>query len=54
MKQNNSFIPLEILILNELLRNKHIDKNIYDMATKKILEKNHVEDTDLSILKATA
>lgn len=37
MNEKNTVISLEILLLNDLLRAKAIDKDIYDKATQKIV-----------------
>ena len=38
MNQNETTISLELLFLNDLLRTKAIDKDIYDKAARIILE----------------
>lgn len=40
MNQNEINISLELLLLNDLLRIKAIDKDIYDKAARIILEQN--------------
>lgn len=37
MNNENTSISLELLLLNDLLHTKAIDKNIYDQALRKIL-----------------
>ncbi len=36
MKDNNTYISLEILLLNDLFQRNVIDKDIYDKAAQKI------------------
>ena len=36
MNKNQTNISLELLLLNDLLRTKVIDKSVYDMAVQKI------------------
>ncbi len=45
MNKNQTIIPLEILILNDLLRRKAIDKELYDKAAQKILSAKKEEKT---------
>lgn len=40
MNTNNTNISIELLLLNDLLRTKAIDKDIYDKAVQKILSIN--------------
>ncbi len=40
MNKNQTNISLELLLLNDLLQTKAIDKDIYDKATQKILSIN--------------
>ncbi len=37
MKEKKTHISLELLLLNDLLRTKAIDKEIYDKAAQKIV-----------------
>lgn len=40
MNENNTCIALELLILNDLLRTKAIDQEIYDKAVQEIRSNN--------------
>ncbi len=45
MNEKKTTIPLEILLLNDLLRTKAIDKEIYDKAVQKILSAKKEKQT---------
>lgn len=55
MNKEKTTISLELLLLNDLLRTKAIDKDIYDKAAQKIISiKRSAQPTNQQIMLATA
>lgn len=55
MNKNKTMISLELLFLNDLLRTKVIDKDIYDKAVQKIANiKKTTHPTNPPMIMATA
>lgn len=42
MKNTNTIVSLELLLLNDLFRRSVIDQDIFESARKKIIDQEHI------------